>query len=341
MVSLNDKKWVDAVYKENWICVTIFAHNIEHMLIHCVSQFVRGILEQKIASKFQYKTIDQNGGYLQLIFKTSPANNDLYLKPKLLDCFSKYFGKEILPRIENLPVNVSDVELFNMCIDYNDCYIHDMTYVVDSKSATIISDILSKASKIILDLMVETGERNWNEESAIKKAIPIHLGFAHAFGMNLNELAGFYYFYFNKNLSAIQNLQGVEDLEDWKSKFVLGIDNNFQQQKDVFSDYCEYLLNSFEEEAWFEEDWINEWLNFCSHASKILLDLKENGTYRTFNKIITDDSLNIDANIQEKWPIFEIILKTINNELGINFLMEFNLIYSIRESIVSLIERKK
>jgi hypothetical protein len=302
MVEANEKILIPALHKERWVSAFIdIEDNYEELLCNDVVPVANKILKEGHATKFIYRREAEDK--LALYFRTTPANSETYIKPKLIK-------------------NLSDKK-----IEYND---YCILYLGSGNDTTIAEILLPFTSKIICDLIKDAGEE-WSIETAVEKAIPLQIAMAHAFDMNAHDMYEFYSFIIK---DTIQHFTlDVPDPEDWKVKFVEGLDMNFQTQKEALIGYSEYLINSFNEEEAFEEEWINSWKKTCDLASGLLNIQTQEKEITLPENFAINEKINVSKKIQSKWPRLMEYVRFINGQMGMDLMIELNLIYSLKESL--------
>ena len=291
---------IPALHKERWVCAFIpFENNYEELLCNDVMPVVNQILKEDLASNFIYRREGEEK--LALYFRTTPYKSELEIKPRLFNALT-----------------TEKVDFRDFCI----------LYFGTGDDADIAEILLPLTSKIISALIKEAG-KDWNIETAIEKAIPLHLALVHAFEMPPDEISAFYQLIIEEALDALP-LEDVAHKHIWKTKFTEGLDTNYQAQKEALIGYTEYLLSSFENNDVFDEDWINTWVKTCLSANvfyKMKADKKQVAA-KNFRPNVKN---GFAIENQYKWPLLMQFVRFINAQMGMELIFEFNLLYALKE----------
>jgi hypothetical protein len=216
-------------------------------------------------------------------------------------------------------------------LDYQDHYILNLgTY----NSCPIAHVLMSRSSKTVLSFMKEYGDQ-WITETAIQKAIPMHITFAHSFGMNLNDLHHFYSYMIS---NALDMAESQKNNTDWKTGFIAELEENFQLHKDSLIAYVEYLWESLTTGEIPDEEWISSWKTVCDLGNKELGQLQEAERLIVPENFVPNPSIGVTAQMQERWLLLEQYTIFMNGQFGLGLMSVFSLLYAIKESTGNILQ---
>ena len=313
----NEKKWVDAVYKNRWACINILYDNLPVIL----SDLIHPIIHEFSATgrNVYYDLEEEDKKLVKLIFKTTPYELETYIKPRFKDFVQLYLIKK------EGKTNIDDI---NKNIMFQDYYIIPFSYVLGFEKVEYHTDILFLSTKIISGLIIER-EDLWTTEYAVEKSIPFHISFLQGTGFSKEEAVDFFEWILSTMLDSIRSLNGVQDIVDWKRVFLIGVHNNFIQQQEAFVGYINYLWVSFSDNEIYDEDWLNIWREQCLKSGVEIKNLVEDESNQELK--LEKDFKNLQE--QKKWWMCCSIVRTINSQLGLDFLLEYNLLYSLQQGL--------
>jgi hypothetical protein len=210
---------------------------------------------------------------------------------------------------------------------------------VNEETDIALRNLLVKACDIAFQGVVQFKE-NWKEEMGTSKALLLHLPVLQLLIQEKNNIYRFLAWASNKTISEIEEVNGVDDLFDWKLDAMKEAEDYFQNHKEDFLIYVSYLMENLENDNEFDEEWLNDWIIEVNKFSLVFRSQKiasKSSPASIENKKTMSQIYDIinDAEF-DTWLVVYRILKNTHNVLGINFFEELSLFYSMK-SILKVI----
>jgi len=329
-----NKTWLAAYlyYAEPW----------EQLLVKAVKPFVESTLADGLAEQFFFIRYWEQGPHIRLRFKGDTAVLENKLKPKLDAYFKKYFRKNPSERVEpewlkELPLE--QVWFPNHSIQYIP-YEPEIERYGGPEGILIAEKQFQASSEVVLNILAES--QNWSYERALGAAIQLHLGFAYALGMTLEEATAFFtrlfesWFGWGLGLFDYEKNQPVNDYEKQKSEFLELFENQFNLQKKMLLPFHQTLWQALESRAGFENQWQNYWLQGMRDINDELLASQRSGQLNYPPGRQISPKIKVPKSRQLLWLILNSYVHMTNNRLGILNRDEAYLGYLIKQSFEEL-----
>ncbi len=326
----NSKKWL-AIY-------IYYAEPWEKLLVEAVKPFTENVLQNGLAEQFFFIRYWERGPHIRLRFKGETAILENKLKPRLTEHFKQYFEQNLSKRSE--PKWAEDTP------EKNKWYPNNSIQFVDYKPETeryggsagikIAERQFEASSKAILAI-IEENLKSWDYTRALGAAIQLHLGFAYALGMKLDEMSIFFthffenwlpraYYFFEKEIPN-------EEIKKRKLATLNTFKKNLKSQQETLFPFIGAVWAALNEGQGFEQEWLNIWV-----ADMKKIRHKLNAVQKDKNLIppewyMQKDNGDFPIQHQERWAIYDSYVHMINNRLGINNRDEAYLSYLLVESI--------
>lgn len=299
---------VPALHKARWVRVHVpIVDNYENILCKEAIPVANVIIKQKYATEFVFRREAEDT--LALYFNTTPYNSELYIKPYVIEKLGQH-----------------NIVYYDYCI----------LYFGSGNEADLAGMLLPYTSTIISMLMSEAGEE-WNTETSIEKALPMHIALVHSFGLNRRDISLFYHYLIKEGLANL-NLEEVPRPDEWRSGFMEMLESNFLTQKDALVNYTNYLISGLSNKEEFEEEWMNGWRSKCEAVSSIF-DLQRDDQRRLPEDFKINTEIGVTEYIQKKWPMLMELTRFINGQMGMELFFEFN-VFHIISRCASILEEE-
>jgi len=194
-----------------------------------------------------------------------------------------------------------------------------------------------ESSDAVLAIIGES--EKWEYERAMGAAIQMHLGFAHAVGMDLAETTAFYteisYMWFARSYGYYESMP-PEELSTRQESTWKAFKENFEKQRPVLVPYHEMLWNAFVENVEFEQEWLNRWIRENRVLLASLLEIQNRGQLITPSWYKIRSTGKIPEHRRQLWSVFESYVHMTNNRLGILNRDEAFLGYLVKESLTAI-----
>ena len=169
-------------------------------------------------------------------------------------------------------------------------------------------------------LQIISKDDSWTYERALGASIQLHLGFSYAMGMSLDEMKHFYTFVFSAWLPRAYGYNPNVTIEENKNKQKIVLDafeKTFIKQQNFLVPYHKTILDAFNENIEFEDEWLNIWLKDMDQIHDELKKINDNNQIQ-FSKIFqTNPNISVSEEKQRFWPILESYIHMTNNRLGV------------------------
>lgn len=291
-ITKTSTEWVVARlnYSEPWL----------HFLIKCIKPFVDSLIQTGIVERYYWERSYIGGAHICLHFRCSSDLNKTLIIPNLQEHFETFF--DLNPSIAR-----SEKADFpqNNTVEFLD-YSIDAYYWGGSIGVPIAERHFQSSSEVILDFMAQRGNK-WTIDDIMATAIQMHLGFAEAAGMGIEEATRFFEYcllYHSK--------------EDFRIHF---FEDFFDTQSEPLIDFHTHLWSSLKSKEAYKEDIYNQWLEQCYYTSADYV--------RTFRQRV----LKVEAKFSALWTIYARLLQSTNNRLGLHGRDESLIFYIIMRSL--------
>ena len=178
---------------KSWLSSYIYyAGSVDELLIKAVKPFVQMILGKGLAENYFFIRYWERGSHIRLRFKGETRLIEDVLKPELESYFKDYFKQNPSERIE--PSGMRDLPeeqqwLPNDSVQFID-YEPEIERYGGLEGILVSERQFEFSSQSALKVIGAETVRNY--ESAIGKAIQMHLALSYAFDMSIDEMICFY-----------------------------------------------------------------------------------------------------------------------------------------------------
>lgn len=328
-----EKTWLAAYlyYAEPW----------EDLLREAVFPFAKQVLKKGLAEEYFYIRYWEQGPHIRLRFYGDKDTLEKELKPQIIAFFNSYFTQKPSERKEPVfdgPIPDGFEWLPNNSIQWI-AYEPETDRYGGEKALRIGEQHFQDSSDAILSIIAE--QPQWNYDRALGAAIQLHLGFAHAAGMDLHQAQEFYRFIFAGWLPMAYGVYKGQDETDehreGKAIALQAFEENFERQKAILIPYQQQLWEAFEEDAEFEQDWLNDWVQAVKKMSKALKALAAKGQVIFPQEPGASSQLHTSLEDRRLWTIYASYVHMTNNRLGILNRDEGYLGYLIQRSTETIL----
>lgn len=329
---MNDKSWLAAYlyYTEPW----------DKLIVNAVMPFAKQMMSEGLAEQYFFIRYWERGPHIRLRFLGDTKILQQKVKPRLdeyfFDYFKKYPSTDLkMEWLNKLPANQQWYP--NNSIQY-------ITYEPEVEryggpDAILVAEKQFQASSNAV-LAIMSSNSDWSYEKAMGSAIQLHLGFAYAVSMTLEEVKYFYdliyrswfhraYYNYEKNVSE-------DELKKRADITLKAFEDNFLKQQNFLVATHKTLWEAFAEGVEFDQDWLNEWIVEMKKIDSALNELQARGKFITPVNYIKEIPAGIDKNKYEKMMVYESYIHMTNNRIGILNRDEAFLGYLIKKSVEQL-----
>jgi thiopeptide-type bacteriocin biosynthesis protein len=324
-----------------WLAAYIFAKSPwENLLKNAVKPFAEKILNEKKAEQYFFIRYWENGPHIRLRFKGEHLGQKI--QQELKDYFSNYLTENPSREDKEWEAEYRKKENWFPPDSIQFIEYEPETKRYGGKLALDISEQQFQASSDAC-LKIITESEEWNYSRALGAAIQLHLGFAHALGMSLYELSHFcdviFRGWFPRAFAWTPEMS--KDEYKQKSEETLKLfDEQFQKQKDSLFPYHEMLWQAFEEDAEFEQEWLNTWVLDMKKIREKLEELQQKNKIEYPSHFETEDDISISKEKQQLWSLYESYVHMTNNRLGIFNQDEAYLGYLIKACVSEMMKKQ-
>jgi len=326
--------------RQPWLACYIFrGEPWESLLTDCLDPFVREVLARRWAEQYFFIRYWERGPHIRLRFKGDREKMEETLRPRLDDLFTDYFARR--------PSRREDPEWVAALPPEQAWFPNDSLQYVEYEPeipryggpvGIVISERQFQLSSTVVLEVVKDSEQ-WDYERALGAAIQLHLGFAHAMGMDLREAIAFF-----KRISNLWLARSFGYTPDMKREEVIERrDNtltlfaqNFDTQKEVLIPFHQTIWEAFAENVTFEQEWLNTWVGEMRVIGQELTGAQSAGKLQFPENFTADPLTTVPHQRQLLWAILESYVHMTNNRLGILNRDEAFLGHLIHHSLATL-----
>jgi thiopeptide-type bacteriocin biosynthesis protein len=324
----------------SWLAGHIFAHSPwENLLTDVVKPFAEKMISEQKAETYFFIRYWENGPHIRFRFKGEQIDK---IKDEWLEYFSNYLKDNPSRKDQDY-----EVELRKK----GDWFPLDSVQFIEyepeierygGEKALVVSEKQFKASADACLAIISESD-DWSYSRALGAAIQLHLGFAYALGMSLEELSDFcevvFRGWFPRAFGYTPEMSKDEYTEKSEATLKLFAEQ-YEQQGEGLLAYHETVWEAFEADAVFEQEWLNIWVSEMKSVREELEILQTNKEidYPSYFKI--DKNLSISAEKQQLWSLYESYVHMTNNRLGIFNQDEAYLGYLIKSCVSEMIAKQ-
>ncbi len=323
-----------------WLAAYLYcAPPWEDFLRDAVQPFAERMLDQRLADQFFFIRYWERGPHIRLRFRGDRATLEQALKPALDAFFSDYWKNHPTIREEpEWPHPVPEVEPWfpNDTVQYIP-YEPEVARYGGPAGIGIAEEQFEVSSRAVLAILAES--EAWSYDRALGAAIQLHLGFAHALGMDLPETVAFYSLFADSWFISVYEHDPdlpAETLEQRQEVARQAFAESYAQQKAVLVPYHETLWNALEEEVLFEQEWVNTWVHAMKRIGAALEQAQQQGALAAPPGFQPQPHGPVPEARQQLWSIWISYVHMTNNRLGILNRDEAYLSYLMQQSLLAL-----
>jgi thiopeptide-type bacteriocin biosynthesis protein len=322
---------------KTWLASYLFYNEPwEGFLKDAVFPFVNNILEEELAESYFFIRYWERGPHIRLRFYGDGHNMDNVVKPRIKEYFDDYFLKFASTRkdpevMSSLP---EDQQWFsNNSVQFIPYEPETERYGGDP-AIRVAEEQFRLSSDTILSIIGESGA--WNYERAMGAAIQLHLAFAHAVGMSREETKEFFRYIFTGWLPMAYEtgLPLTEEKRiEMRQEVLHAFEENYKKQEASLKGFHATLWEAFSEDAEFEQEWLNKWLEGMRSVKTQLHSLNNTGKLIFPHRVVTYPNYSTEEEKASFWSIYSSYVHMTNNRLGVLNRDEGYLAYLIQKSL--------
>ena len=292
----------------------------ETFLTQAVAPFVHTMLAHGWAEQCFFIRYSERGPHIRLRFKGPSDTLEHNVKPQFTAFFQHYYTR--FPSQREDPARVQALPPEQRWLPNNSVqfavYEPEIARYGGPVGMRIAEQQFHASSCAVLALLRESGQ--WSYDRALGAAIQLHLTFAAAVGMDLDETAQFYtsvsqhwYAYAAPSAAAPSD----EARAQRHTKILSVFAQQFTAQQAALVPYHEVVWQALTAGAVFEQDWLNRWRHDMSQVGCALRAAHAQQQVLVPHWWQPNATLAIPTARQQLWPIFESYVHMTNNRLGI------------------------
>ena len=306
----------------DWLAAYLYyAEPWEAFLTEAVGPFIEKVMAAQRAEQYFFIRYWERGPHVRLRFKGEPGVLEEKVKPALIAHFEAYFEAHPSERLD--PQWVNDLSEEGRWYPNNTIQFIPYEPEVDryaGPEGLLIAERQFEASTRAVLAIIEANE-GWSYDRALGAGIQLHLGFAHALGMPLEEAAQFYVYiyrgWFARSYGFHQGLSEEERVQRQEETQAL-FDKQFAQQSGVLIPYHETLWQALEDGVEFTSKWLNRWIDEMRDVGVAFREAQAEGRLDFSQEWHPHDpKRGIPVSQQVRWSVLGSYVHMTNNRLGI------------------------
>ena len=304
---------------KSWLAAYLYcAEPWEEILAGAVKPFVEEVLGNQWAENYFFIRYWERGPHIRLRFYGDTQTMEQEIKPRLVQHFEDWYAKH--PSERETPDWVKDLP------PEGSWYANDSIQFIEYEPETeryggpagigIAEQQFRVSSDAILTAISES--EGWSYDRALGLAIQMHLGFAHAFGMDIRALQAFYRivakgwmpraYYFTPETTK-------EEHDAKKAEALEAFETTYAGQKEMLVSFCETLWEALTEGVEFEQQWVNHYL---AGLKEVAARLQAAGDRIECRELyFKETAKDLPPEQTRFWPILESYIHMTNNRLGV------------------------
>ncbi len=307
--------------RQPWLgCYIYCCEPWEPLLMNCIKPLVRAVLDEGQAEQYFFIRYWERGPHIRLRFKGDRAGMEETVRPKLDECFHKYFAGN--PSRRDDPDWAATLPEEQKWFPDNSLQYIEYEPEVSRYGGPVGMDISERQFQISSGTVLAVMEDcdGWDYERAMGAAIQLHLGFAFALGMDLPEAISFYTrisrLWLARSFGYVPGMDKEEAMTR-KEATLTAFEENFQKQKEVLIPFHQTIWEAFADDVLFEQDWLNNWLRDMRQIGDRLKSAQAEGQLEFPDQFTPDPNSTVPRDRQLLWVILESYVHMTNNRLGI------------------------
>lgn len=312
-------KWLTVClhYNEPW----------EDFLSKAVKPYIDVVMQTGVAERFYFRRSWERGPHIRLWFKGNSDILENMLLPNLKEHFLQYF--ESRPSLLVDPQYPADFPEEYKWFPNNSVHFFigeaELCRFGGGLQPALCEKQCQASSKIVLNIL-KNKKGKWNYNEMISQAIKLHLGFAYAAGLNMEETQQFFEWLLEewvkkreKNEVVSRDQAGIEATLNTFHKI-------FEIQKKDIVPYHAALWELFKNFRKAEDKKFVKWIYACTSTSLELSLALESGKLLPLKKAEENPEKAL-------WSFYEEFISLTNNQLGVTNKNEGYLFYLISQSM--------
>jgi thiopeptide-type bacteriocin biosynthesis protein len=307
---------------EDWWVSSYLYYNgpLEHIILDVVYPFIEKMKRNPDIKGYFFIRYWENGQHIRLRIKCNSVEAKNRIKRRIIDLFEKFLlGKRTDESVHDDSFQSGSVHFID--------YIPEIDRYGGTSAIMVAEKQFELSSKVVLELLRKTDGLTYN--SAMGIALKLHVSFAFAVGMSVDEAVEFYSTMSeNWKPDLLGRQTSTDEYYLWINK---KFTESFEKQKDVIVPIVENLWYTNSRHGTWLEEW-HKGMKAISAELQILYG--QNEVNFPSPSIFVQSDLTAENNCL--WNIYISYVHMTNNRLGINNYDEGYLCFIIKESLVSI-----
>jgi len=269
-----------------WIsCHIYYERPVESFLINAINPIIDELIRNEIITNFFFIRYYDRGYHIRLRLKHGVEEKDFEIKNYLTNYLTDY--------INTFPSKRDSVEINHLPNNhfFFTEYEPEIERYGGAEAIIIAENQFQFSSSVIFKIIKETSE--WTYQEAIIKAIYLNLAFCYSIIAETKETISFLKYNFDNWLINVYNSNSTHN----RKEVITNYESQYEIRKNNLNPTIKALWLALNENAIFEEEWMNTWVSEMQKTSYQL------------NLVI--------KNRKPLYSIFDSYLHMTNNRLGI------------------------
>ena len=327
------EKWLSAhiYYNEPW----------EHLLHNSLLPFVNSAVKMGIISQYFFVRYWDRGPHLRLRLKGDAETLTTILQPHVEEHFQNFMDTYPSTRIDpSYPIDFPATYKWypNNSIVFSS-YIPETERYAGGIGMLLSEEQFYLSSQLVLQL-IKTHKDDWTYDDAMGRAIQLHLTFAHAMGLSLEEAIDFFHFFYKNWLNQKEetNQQSHSRFKNSGSEeeTIATFERAYNFQKEILESHIAQLWHSLENDYADVPEDTKEWHR---QNKAIQLKIQQANANQQLNKRTAKYRYAIAAPnplAQTLWSLYADFVHLLNNRLGIHNRDESFIAYILVQSLSAM-----
>jgi len=265
---MGEKQWISVhlYYNQPW----------NDLLVKRIMPFVHPTLETGLVERFFFIRYWHRGPHIRLRFYGQVDQLESILIPNLTNYFEDYF--EFHPSYRNDPSYPEGFPESEKWLPNNSIQVIKYTPETHryggAAGIEIAEQQFDSSSRVVFQKFLEK-ENGWNYEDAMAIGILLHVSMVHGMRLDKTEAVQFFNMFSQSWMPRVVASKKREfkdeSLESIRNKISIDFQRSFRAQKDQIVPYINSLWDQLDEDAEFEETYMNDWYKMQTQVGRELV----------------------------------------------------------------------
>lgn len=269
-----------------WLMVCLYYDGPwEEFLARAVKPYIGVVLQAGIAERFYFRRSQDRDSAIGLYFKGNPYVLEKMLRPNLEEHFIHYFESRPavigeLPCAGGFSPGFRWLAGYSMrCFDSNS----GLPQPDSSPDLLLCCERQFQASSLIIMKILKEKLSVWGSDEMLSTAFKLHLSFAYAVGMGIDEARQFFQQMSAEWLRRWEETKATGGKSQSREAALLYFQKNYESQKKDITSYLAALWELFKNYRKVEDKTFVDWMHVNTDISLELNLALESGKHRLYN----------------------------------------------------------